>query len=170
MNTLSIWRFDTTDGAEAALRPLERLQNRRLITIDDAAVVAWASGARRPRTYQAGTAAGTVAVSGAFWGLLFGTVFLLPLAGVAVDATAGLSRVGLSDAFLQRVRDRITPATSGLFLLSQDAVLDRIREAFASRQADLLVISLSREQEHALRQAFEADTDADTDADTNAPT
>jgi uncharacterized membrane protein len=163
MNTLSTWRFDTPDGAEAALRRLERLQNRRLVTIDDASVVAWPAGARRPRTYQAGTTAGTAALSGAFWGLLFGVVFLLPLAGVAVGAAAGpaagLSRVGLSDAFLQQARERITPGTSALFLLTDGAALDRIREACAGTHAELLVSTLDREQQAALRRAFDADDD-----------
>jgi uncharacterized membrane protein len=161
MNTLSIWRFDTPDGAEAALRALERLQNRSLVAIDDASVVAWSPGAHRPRTYQAGTAAGTAALSGAFWGLLFGLLFLLPLTGTATGAApgvaAGLARVGLPDEFLQQVRDRITAGTSALFLLTREAAVDRIREAFAGPHVELLVSTLDREQEAVLRRAFDAE-------------
>jgi uncharacterized membrane protein len=159
MNTLTIWRFDTADGAEAALRTLERLQHRQLITIDDAAVVAWPVDARRPRTYQAGTAAGTAALSGAFWGLLFGVVFLLPLAGATAGPAAGLTGVGLPDEFLRQIRDRITPSTSALFLLSDDTVVDGIRESIPGTHAGLLVSNLDRDQEAALRRAFDADDD-----------
>jgi uncharacterized membrane protein len=154
VNTLSVWRFDTPDGAEAALRTLERLQNQRRVTVDDASVVAWPTGNDRPRTYQAGTAAGTAALSGAFWGLLFGVVFLLPLAGVTAGPD-GLFRVGLSDEFLRQVRDRITPGTSALFLLTHDAAVDRIRETFAD--AEPLISTLDRDQEAALLRAFDAD-------------
>ena len=155
VTTLSVWGFDAADGAEAALRRLERQQHQRLLTLDDVAVVAWPAGTRRPRAYQVGTAEGTAALSGAFWGLLFGLLFLLPLAGVAVR-TAGLAPIGLSDAFLQRVRDRITPGTSGLFLLAEDAALEPVREALP---VDLLLSHFDHDQEAALRQAFAASDD-----------
>ena len=72
MDTLSVWTFGAPDGAELALRQVERLQLRRAIAVADAAVVAWPAGATRPRTYQVGSVQGTVALSGAFWGLVFG--------------------------------------------------------------------------------------------------
>jgi uncharacterized membrane protein len=162
MNTLSSWRFTTPEGAETALRTLERLQHRRRVVVEDAAVVVWPTGARRPRSYQVGTAAGTAALAGAFWGLLVGVVFLLPLAADATGATdpaAGLSRVGLPDEFLRQLRDRITPGTSALFLLSRRGELDPLREAFADTHADLLTSDLDREQDAALRRAFDAEDD-----------
>jgi len=164
MTTLSTWRFATAEGAEAALRTLERLQYRQWVTVEDVAVVAWPAGAGRPRSYQVGNAAGSAALSGAFWGLLFGLVFLLPLAGSAADAASGerdpaadLSRVGFPEEFLQRLRDRIAPGTSALFLLSTEDQLDRLREAFTGTEADLLVSELDRQQDAALRRAFDAD-------------
>lgn len=163
MTTLSTWRFATAEGAEAALPTLERLQHRQWVTVDDVAVVAWPATGGRPRTYQVGTAAGDTALSGAFWGLLFGLALLLPLAddaaGIPPDAAAGLSRVGVPDEFLQRLRDRIVPGTSALFLLSTDDELERLREAFAGTEADLLVSDLDREQDAALRRAFDAGDD-----------
>jgi uncharacterized membrane protein len=163
MTTLSIWKFDTPDAAEQALRTLERLQLQRLVVVDDASVVAWPADRRRPRTYQADGGTGSAALSGAFWGLLFGTVFLLPLAGTAIGAATGaafgLSRVGLADEFLGQVRDRIVPGTSALFLLTHDAVVDRIADAFAGTHADLLVTNLGHDEEAALRRAFGAHVD-----------
>ncbi|MDT0352839.1 DUF1269 domain-containing protein [Pseudonocardia charpentierae] len=160
-STLSIWKFDTPQGAETALGILERLQVQRLVVVDDASVVTWPVGRRRPRTYQAGSFAGAAALSGAFWGLLFGLLFLLPLAGLALGAAAGaavgLTRIGLSDEFLQQIRDKITPGTSALFLLTHAAVVDRLAEAFAGAHAELLVSNLSHDEEAALRQAFDAD-------------
>ena len=158
--TLSIWKFTSPDGAEGALRTLVRLQADRLITVQDASVVSWPEGRRKPRTWQARELAGPAALSGAFWGLLFGILFLLPLVGMAIGAAAGLAagafgRVGLSEEFLQRVHERITPGTSALFLLTSDAVVDRVRDAFAGTHAELLVTNLSKDQEAALRAAFD---------------
>lgn len=165
MNTVSIWRFDTSGGAEAALRTLERLQTRRLVTIDDVAVVVWRTGSRRPHGYQVGTAAGTTALSGAFWGLLFGLLLLLPLAGATEGSTGSgvLARIGLTDEFLAEVRARITPGTSALFLFSDATAIDSIRAAFADTRADLLIGALDQKHEAALQRAFDADEVDDTD-------
>jgi uncharacterized membrane protein len=167
MATLSIWKFTSPDGAEQAMRTLVRLQDERLITIQDASVVSWPEGRRKPRTWQARDLAGPAALSGAFWGLLFGIIFLLPVLGMAIGATVGLaagalSRAGLSDHFLQRVRDEITPGSSALFLFTTDEVVDRVRDAFAGTHAHLLVTNLSKEQENALRAAFDDGDEADT--------
>ncbi len=156
VNTVSIWRFDTSEGAEAALRTLERLQTRRLVTIDDAAVVVWRTGSRRPHGYQVGTAAGTTALSGAFWGLLFGLLFLLPLAGVA-EGDAVFARFGLTDECLAHIRGRITAGSSALFLVSDAAAVDSLCSALDGARADLLVRTLDREHEAALQRAFDAD-------------
>ena len=160
MATLSIWKFTSPDGAEKALRTLARLQGQRLIVVQDASVVSWPEGRRKPRTWQARDVAGAAALSGAFWGLLFGILFLLPVVGLAVGAAAGLTagalgRIGLSDDLLRRVRDQVVPGTSALFLLTSEEVVDRVEEAFAGTHAELLVSNLSHDQETALRAAFD---------------
>src|ERR1700761_7722821 len=120
VNTLSVWTFGTADGAAGALRVIERLQTRRRLSIEDAAVVTWPAGKYRPYSYQAGTIDGTAALSGAFWGLLFGLLFLLPLADPAGAASrpAGLARAGLPDDLLRQLRGTVTAGTSALFLLA----------------------------------------------------
>ena len=62
--------------------------------------------------------------------------------------------VGIDDEFIKRTRDSITPGTSGLFVLTSDAVLDKVKEAFAGQRAELLFTNLSTEQENRLREAF----------------
>lgn len=161
MTTLSIWKFTSPDGAEQALRTLSRLQAERLVVVQDASVVSWPQDRRKPRTRQArDLATGASTLSGAFWGLLFGILFLLPLVGLAIGAVAGyaagaFARIGLSDEFLDRIREQITPGTSALFLLTSDEVVDRVHDAFAGTHAELLVTNLSREQEADLRAAFD---------------
>ena len=91
--------------------------------------------------------------------MLFGLIFFVPLLGLAVGAAIGalagsLSDVGIDDDFIKRTRDEITPGTSALFLLTSDAVMDKVRDAFAGQQAELVHTNLSNEQERALREVF----------------
>ena len=102
-------------------------------------------------------------MGGAFWGLLFGLIFFVPLLGAAIGAASGalagsLRDVGIDDSFINRVRDRVTPGTSALFLMSSDAVVDKVKDAFAGgAPSELLFTNLSQEQEDALRQVFTED-------------
>ena len=87
--------------------------------------------------------AGIGALSGSFWGLLFGLLFFVPLLGMAVGAAAGalggsLTDVGIDDDFIASVRDKVTPGTSALFVLSSDAVLDKVKDAFAGQHPELI--------------------------------
>lgn len=159
MSTLSVWRFDTPNGAENAVSTLEGLAKQQLITVHDAATVSWPVGARKPQTRQLQNLAGAGALGGAFWGMLFGLLFLVPLLGAAIGAAAGalagkFSDVGIDDDFIRRIKDDIQPGSSALFVLTSDAVLDRVREAFAGQHPELVFTNLSNGQERALREAF----------------
>jgi uncharacterized membrane protein len=159
MQTLSVWRFDTAAGADQAVGTLEDLAKQQLITVFDGATVSWPEGAKRPKTRQLHNLASAGALGGAFWGLLFGLLFFVPLLGMAIGAATGalsgaLTDVGINDDFIKRTRDQITPGTSALFVMSADAVLDKVTAAFAGQKPELLFTNLSDEQEKALREAF----------------
>ena len=156
MSTLSVWTFDGPDGAARVLRVVERLQTRRRLSIEDAAVVSWPAGKHRPYSYQAGTVDGTAALSGAFWGLLFGLLFLVPLADPSGAPPAGLARTGLPDDLLRQLRATITAGTSALFVLAGKAALDTINEDAGGSQGELLVTPLDTEHEQVLRRVFGA--------------
>ena len=47
MGTLTVWKFDTADGAEKALDLLTVLQKEELIQVNDAAYVYWPEGRKR---------------------------------------------------------------------------------------------------------------------------
>jgi len=104
--------------------------------------------------------AGMGALGGMFWGMLFGLIFLVPLLGAAIGAAMGaltgaLTDVGIDDDFIKRVREKVTPGTSALFVLTSDAVLDRVADEFRGTHAELISTNLSAEQEAGLRHAFE---------------
>ena len=65
-----------------------------------------------------------------------------------------LTHAGIDEEFVQQVRDKVTPGTSALFVLTSDAVVDKVRDAFAGQQAELLFTNLSADQEDKLREAF----------------
>jgi uncharacterized membrane protein len=156
---LSVWRFDRPGGADDAVATLQGLAQQRLVTVHDAATVRWEIGAKRPKTRQLQDLSGAGALGGAFWGLLFGLLFFVPLLGVAVGAAMGAlsgSRrdAGIDDDFLERTREQVTPGTSALFVLTSDAVQNRVRDAFAGQHPELLFTNLSDEQERAVREVF----------------
>jgi uncharacterized membrane protein len=91
--------------------------------------------------------------------MLFGLIFFLPLLGAAIGAATGalsgsLTDVGIDDGFINRVRERITPGTSALFVMSSDAVVDKVKGAFTGSNAELLFTNLDEKQENALREVF----------------
>jgi uncharacterized membrane protein len=159
MATMTVWKFPTANGAAIAEETLKHLQRQELIQIHDAAIVSWPEGAKKPKTKQLAGLTAAGALGGAFWGMLFGLIFFVPLLGMAIGAgmgalTGSMSDVGIDDAFIRRVRDQIQPGTSALFLLSSNAVSDRVREAFEGQQMVLVESNLSREQEDKLREVF----------------
>jgi uncharacterized membrane protein len=159
MGTLTVWKFDSANGADDATGVLKDLASRHLITIQDAATVRWDEGKKKPKTQQLHNLAGAGALGGAFWGMLFGLIFFVPLLGAAIGAAAGalggaLTDVGIDDKFINRVRDQVTPGTSALFVMSTNAVVDKVKEAFAGTSPELIFTNLSDEQEAAIREAF----------------
>lgn len=103
------------------------------LRIEDAAVVSWPSDRERPLAWQASDVAGVRPFAGAFWGMLIGLLFLLPISdqreASQPDQTLGgagwddgLVRLGLDAAFAASVRAHVGPGSSGLFVfdVSQD--------------------------------------------------
>jgi uncharacterized membrane protein len=159
MATLTAWKFSTPYGADDALATLEKLQSEALIQVQDAAVVSWEPGRSKPKTREMHSGKRIGALGGGFWGLLFGLIFFVPILGLAIGAATGalfgsLADVGISDSFINTVREKVTPGTSALFLLSSDAVMDRVRSEFRGTQAELISTNLSEDQEAKLREAF----------------
>jgi uncharacterized membrane protein len=159
MATLTAWKFHTPDGAEQAIATLQNLASAELIKVQDAATVSWEEGRKSPKTRQLNNLAGAGALGGAFWGMLFGLLFFVPFLGMAVGAAVGslsgmMTDVGIDDKFINRVREQVTPGTSALFVLTSDAVIDKVQEAFAGQNPELISTNLSHEEEETLRSIF----------------
>jgi uncharacterized membrane protein len=118
MATLTAWRLDEPGKAEEAARVLEDLQKKELIHVIDATWVTWPD-TRGPKTHPLHQITAIGAAGGGFR-FLFGLIFFVPLLGLTLGAAAGaaagrLADVGINDAFIAEVREKVTPGTSALF-------------------------------------------------------
>ena len=159
MATLTVLKFPTADGADKMLGTIQSLQKQQVITIQDAAIVTWEQGKKKPKTRQLQSLTGSGALFGAFWGMLFGLLFFVPILGLAVGAGMGalmgsFADVGIDDNFIKQVRSQVTEGTSALFLMTSGAVEDRVRDALKGQQFKIVATNLSKEQEDRLRAAF----------------
>jgi uncharacterized membrane protein len=75
--------------------------------------------------------------------------------GAAMGALSGsMADVGINDEFIGKVREQVTPGTSALFVMTSNAVVDKVVEEFRETGATLISTNLSHEQEAKLREAF----------------
>src|SRR5215216_5502127 len=126
MDTLSVLKFDDPTGAHRMLIALQGMQDLKMITVEDAALVTWPEGSKKPRIPQ-DHLTGEMALGGAFWGFLFGLIFFLPFLGAAIGAGAAaslstsLENEGIDEEFIRRVGEEVTEGTSALFALTSGA-------------------------------------------------
>ena len=159
MATLTALKFDTPTGAEQMLDKVKVMQKMQIIQLQDAAIVTWPEGKKSPKTKQLVSMAGIGALQGAFWGMLFGLIFFVPFFGLAVGAAMGalggkMADYGIDDDFIKQVREQVTEGTSALFLLTSDAVRDKVAEELKGEKFELIASNLTKGQEDELMAAF----------------
>ena len=159
MATVTVVKFPTADGAAKMLQAIGDLQKQQLITLHDAAIVSWPAGEKAPKTKQLVNLVALGASSGMFWGALFGLIFFMPFFGAALGAASGalggaFRDYGIDDDFIRNTRAKVVEGTSALFLMTSNAVLDRVAEALKTQPFEIISTNLSHEQEEKLRAAF----------------
>ena len=132
MATLTVWRYDTPLGADAAEVRLKAVQEQGALTVHDAVTVAWMPGAHQPRIGRLRHATAGAAGKGSVLGALVGMLVLAPAAGAAAGAGIAaiaqrLTGTGINRAFLEDISSHLVPGTSALLVLSSDADLDVVR-------------------------------------------
>src|SRR6476469_2233089 len=136
MTTFTAWKFDTPGGAQAAREQLDLARAEGLVKVIDRAVLEWPEGAEKPSLRHSRDDEWRGTGWGAFWGLLVGTLFFVPMLGaVAIGAGAGalykhLQGVGITKEQLESIRDQTVPGTSVLFAVTDEGNLDRLGERF----------------------------------------
>lgn len=131
MTAFTVWKFENPQGADHASSLLKSAAHDGLVRIMDHAVVSWPVGAGRPTTRHGHDDTWRGTGWGAFWGLLFGMLFAVPVVGAAAGAAGGAfskmrEGLGITDEQLDRIRSEVTEGTSALFLVTEQADLDRL--------------------------------------------
>lgn len=160
MSTLVVIGYNEIHKAEEVRLTLVKLQRDYLIDLEDAvAVTKDAKGKIKLHQTVNLTAAG--ATSGGFWGMLIGLMFLNPLLGLAVGASAGavsgaLVDLGINDQFMKDLAATLTPNSSALFVLVCKSTPDKVLDEVKGTGGTILKTSLSHEDETRLQAALSA--------------
>lgn len=158
MSSLVVVSYPYEYQAEEVRLRLLQMQKEYLVDLEDAAIaVRKENGKIKLRQLYNLTGAG--AVSGGFWGLLVGLIFLNPLLGAAVGAGAGavsgaLADVGVNDRFMKELAERLKPGGSMLFVLFRSISLDKALKELEGTGGTIIRTSLSHEDEDRLRAAL----------------
>ena len=159
MSDLIAIAYDDEFKAQEVRLTLAKLQKEHLIELEDAAVVI-KNDKGEVKLNQAINLTATGAVSGGFWGLLIGTLFLNPILGVAAGASAGalsgaMTDIGVDDNFMKELGENLQPGTSALFVLVRKATPDKVLEEVAPFGGKVLRTSLSKDEEQQLQEVLD---------------
>jgi uncharacterized membrane protein len=159
MSDLIVIVYPTVAQAEDVRKKLIALQSEYLIALDDA-VIATKTEDGKIKLDQLMNTTASGAISGSFWGLLIGVLFLNPLIGVAVGAASGavggaLTDVGLNDSFMKKLAASIQPGKGALFLLVKMMTADKVLKEIQSYGGVVLKTSFDESKEQVLRDALQ---------------
>ena len=144
--------------AEEVRNRLLKLQKEYLISIGDA-VIAVKTETGNVKLNQLVNTTATGAISGSFWGLLIGVLFLNPIIGVALGAASGalggaLSDFGINDSFMKELSSSLHPGNAALFVLIKNMTADKVLNEIKDAGGVVLKTSLDETKEKILRDAL----------------
>lgn len=159
MTTFSVWKFDDPEGARRAARILADAEADGLVHVVDRAVLSWPADAARPTMHHPHDDERRGTAWGALWGLIVGSLFFLPLLGAAAGAAVGavsraVAAVGITKEQLETIGREVTPGTSALFAVTEDADLDRLGERFHGMSWTLVSTNLTPAESAQLTETF----------------
>jgi len=162
MSILVVVGYKEPYKAEEVRLRLWKLQRDYLLDLEDAVVVV-KNAEGKVTLHQPVNLTAAGAVSGGFWGALIGLIFLNPVLGLAVGASAGavsgaLTDIGIDDNFIKELGATMTPNSSSLFVLVRNATPapDKVLEELKGTGGTILKTSLSHEDEEKLQAALNA--------------
>ena len=130
------YRISDEDTAQRVYGELVSLQDQYLVDLEDAAIIRRDRSGRLHVTTPAHHAVAWGTLSGMFWGVLIGLLFLFPLApligvagGLMGAALGAAGDLGIKDDFKRRVQDMLQPGTSAILVLVRKVTVDKFLEA-----------------------------------------
>ena len=159
-NTFVAVAYDDMYTAQEVRLRLLRMQKEYLIDLEDA-VVAVRDEKGKVKLHQINNMTAAGAVSGSFWGLLIGLIFMNPLLGLAAGAAGGalsgaLTDIGIDDNFMKHLAAELKPGASVLFVLVKHFTPDKVMVELEGTGGRVLKTSLSHEDEAALQAVLDA--------------
>jgi uncharacterized membrane protein len=153
--------FQSETDADAFMTQVVGLEKAQLLGLGDMVKVVRKDDGKM-KIKQSENLTGVGALSGAFWGMLIGFIFLNPFLGMAVGAAAGavaghFTDVGIDDDFIKSVGETIKPGQAGVFLLIQQETPDKVEDAMKEWQGKgvtVLKTNLSADAEAKLKETF----------------
>ena len=150
--------FPSEEKAEQVRQKLLDMQKEYLIELGDA-VVAVKDVNGRVKLNQLFQPVAQGAVSGMLWGSLIGLLFMMPLAGAAVDAASGaltgrLTDLGINDDFMKQAARTLQSGNAALFLLIRKMTTDKVLAALRGAGGTIMRSSFDETKEEALQAAF----------------
>jgi uncharacterized membrane protein len=162
MSTLVAVVFNDESTAFEMRAALVKMQQQYLLEMEDAVVVTRDPNGKA-NLHQAVSLTAAGAVSGGFWGMLIGLLFLNPLLGALVGAGAGaisgkFRDIGVDDNMMKAVGEQLKPNTSALFVLLRKVTADKVLDGLKPfvGKGRVYQSSLSKDDERALRDVLEA--------------
>lgn len=160
MADLVVITYDDVHQAEEVRLKLLKMQKQYLLDLEDA-VVAMKDSKGKVKLRQMHDLTANGAVTGGFWGLLIGLLFLNPLLGFVVGSASGaiggaLADVGIDDKFMKELAENIEQGKSVLFVLVRKATPDKVLAELHGAGGKILQTSLTHEEEEKLQAALDA--------------
>ncbi len=162
-NLIAVMYSSELKATEVRLHFLQ-MQKEYLVDLEDA-VVATRKENGKIKLHQMHNLTAGGALSGGFWGVLIGLIFLNPLLGFVVGAGTGavagaLADVGIDDNFMKTLSKNLNPGSSVLFILVHSDITDKVLDELQGTGGVIIKSSLSHEDEDRL-QAILSSTEKD---------
>jgi|SRR3954447_14259093 len=130
--TLTVWHYDTAMGAAAGEVRLKDLQQQGAVRVVDAITVTWVPGADQPHLGHLLRQGPASVAKGSMLGAMVALLLVDPAREVTDSGIASLAHrlrgTGIDAEFLAEVKNGMTPGTSALLVLADDAQLETVRE------------------------------------------
>jgi uncharacterized membrane protein len=170
MSDLIVIGYPDEATAERVWQELVRLQDEYLVDLEDAAIIRRDTTGKLHVTTPAHHAVAWGSLSGMFWGVLIGLLFLFPIApltgiagGLMGAALGAAGDLGIKEDFKRRVQDLVQPGTSAIMMIVRKATMDKVLDALRPYGGTVLQTSLPRDAEQQLMHALHGE-------DPSAPT
>jgi uncharacterized membrane protein len=158
MSDLIVIGYDDETTAETVLDDLLKMERDYLVDLKDAAVV-FRDKEGQLHVHTRHHLLGYETLTGMFWGLIVGLIFLVPVAGVVLGGLAGLvagtvGDLGMKQEFKDDVGALVQPGKSALMAVIRKATPDKVLEELSPYGGTVLRTSLTHDDENKLAESL----------------